>query len=29
MIVFKGEGVNPVESEIMPEFMGNEDGNNK
>ena len=29
MIVFKGDGVNAVESEIMPEFMGNEDGNNK
>ncbi len=29
MIVFKGTGVNSLESEIMPEFMGNEDGNNK
>tara|TARA_Y100001935_G_scaffold218786_1_gene191701 strand:- start:239 stop:850 length:612 start_codon:yes stop_codon:yes gene_type:complete len=29
MIVFKGTGVNSVESEIMPEFMGNEDDNNK
>ena len=29
MIVFKGDGVNSLESEIMPEFMGNEDGNNK
>ena len=29
MIVFKGVGVNPDKSEIMPEFMGNEDGNNK
>ena len=29
MIVFKGIGVNSLESEIMPEFMGNEDGNNK
>ena len=29
VIVLKGAGVNPLESEIMPEFMGNEDGNNK
>ena len=29
IIVFKGTGVNSIESEIMPEFMGNEDGNNK
>ena len=29
MIVFKGTGVNSVESEIMPEFMGSDDGNNK
>ena len=29
MIVFKGDGVNALESEIMPEFMGNKDGDNK
>ena len=29
IIVLKGTGVNSIESEIMPEFMGNEDGNNK
>tara|TARA_Y100001935_G_C17040648_1_gene377086 strand:- start:19 stop:543 length:525 start_codon:yes stop_codon:yes gene_type:complete len=29
MIVFKGDGVNALESEIMPEFMGNRDGDNK
>ena len=29
IVVFKGTGVNYKESEIMPEFMGNEDGNNK
>ena len=28
IIVFKGVGVSPDKSEIMPEFMGNEDGNN-
>ena len=29
MIVFKGDGVNALESEIMPEFMGSKDGDNK
>ena len=29
MIVFKGTGVTSIESEIMPEFMGSDDGNNK
>ena len=29
MIVFKGTGVTSLESEIMPEFMGSEDDNNK
>ena len=29
LVVFKGVGVSAGESEIMPEFMGNEDGNNK
>ena len=28
IIVFKGVGISPDKSEIMPEFMGNEDGNN-
>ena len=29
IIVFTGDGVNALESEIMPEFMGNKDGDNK